>query len=75
MPKLKILKENGIKLYPITITRGVYDIDNKQNLAVTISNIHNRLDAIQVLPVGTTNDTSSTESVYGALKEAGFDVT
>ena len=39
MPRLKSVTDaNGTKIYPITITRGVYDTDKNQRLNVTLAN-------------------------------------
>lgn len=39
MPRLKSVTDaNGTKIYPITITRGVYDTDKNQRLDVTLAN-------------------------------------
>lgn len=39
MPRLKSVTDaNGTKIYPVTITRGVYDTDKNQRLNVTLAN-------------------------------------
>lgn len=39
MPRLKSVTDaNGTKIYPVTITRGVYDTDKNQRLDVTLAN-------------------------------------
>lgn len=37
MPKLKVVKENGQKIYPITIVKGIYDTENSQPLSKTLT--------------------------------------
>ena len=36
MPKLKVVKENGQKIYPISIVKGIYDTENSQPLSKTL---------------------------------------
>lgn len=37
MPKLKVVKEKGIKVYPITIVKGIYDTERSQQLSKTLA--------------------------------------
>lgn len=37
MPKLKVIKEKGTKVYPITIVKGIYDTENSQQLSDTLA--------------------------------------
>ena len=38
MPKLKVVKEKGQKIYPITIVKGIYDTEHSQPLSDTLDN-------------------------------------
>lgn len=37
MPKLKVVKEKGAKVYPITIVKGIYDTERSQQLSKTLA--------------------------------------
>lgn len=47
MPKIKIITDNNTKIYPISITNGIYDTTKKQRLSVTLAAIESRLAALE----------------------------
>jgi hypothetical protein len=58
MPRLKSVTDaNGTKIYPVTITRGVYDTDKNQRLNETLAN---------KAEIGTVADAKTVSSLYGA---------
>ena len=58
MPRLKSVTDaNGTKIYPVTITRGVYDTDKNQRLNETLAN---------KAEIGTVTDAKTVNSLYGA---------
>ena len=67
MPKLKVVKQYNAssgqkeKIYPITIVKGIYDTDNSQPLADTLS------DKVDSTTLATILDSMSMDADTGEL--------
>lgn len=77
MPKLKVVKQNGVKIYPITIVRGIWDTDNNCNLSDTLQKIDTGGNAFATC--STAGDTAAKvatiQGVTGWRLVAGAEVT
>ena len=64
MPKLRVIKEwdsassQKVKVYPITIVKGIYDTENSQSLSDTLSDKVDSTTLASILDSMSVDDTS-----------------
>lgn len=73
MPRIKAVTDaNGVKFYPTTITKAIYDIDNSQKLDETISDIQNgKADRATTLAGYGITDALSSSTKYAGSSSVG----